>query len=447
MSSSLPPGPKIKSDWIFAVLRIRDPLGFFTQVAGKYGDIVHLKTGEPNVFLLNDPDYIKRVLVTDARLFTKGHGLQRARILLGNGLLTSEGETHRTQRRLVQPAFHHDRIAGYASIMVDYARRLSDNWKNGSAIDVSTEMTRLTLAIVAKTLFDTDIESETTEVRNALTTTMKMFPRYVIPFADLLQRLPLPSNRRFQNAQTYLDATIQRFIAERRATGTDKGDLLSMLLLATDEDEGGRRMTDAQVRDESMTLFIAGHETTSMALTWTWYLLSENPEAERQLHEEVDTVIGNRRATVADVLRLKYTRMVLAESMRLYPPAWVIGRRNIDEYAIGDFNIPADSLILMSQWVMHRDQRYYSKATVFDPERWTDDAAQTRPKLSYFPFGAGPRVCIGESFAWTEGVLLLATIAQRWRMRLVPDHLVRPQPLVTLRPRNGVKMIVEQRRS
>jgi cytochrome P450 len=447
MSQSLPPGPRIKSDWIFAARRIRDPLGFFTQMVRKYGDIVHLKTGEPNIFLLNDPEYIKRVLVTDARKFTKGHGLQRARILLGNGLLTSEGETHRRQRRLVQPAFHHDRIAGYASTMVDYGGRLSDNWKNGSTIDVSKEMTRLTLAIVGKTLFDTDIESEASEVGNALTTTMKLFPRYIIPYADLLQRLPLPSNRRFHSAKIYLDATIQRFIDERRATGTDKGDLLSMLLLATDEDEGGRRMTDAQARDEAMTLFIAGHETTSMALTWTWFLLSQNPNVEKRLHEEVDAVIGTRRATIADISRLKYARMVLAESMRLYPPAWVIGRRNMDEYPIGDFKIPAGSLILMSQWVMHRDQRYFSKPTVFDPERWTDDAEQTRPKFSYFPFGGGPRVCIGESFAWTEGVLLLATIAHHWRMRLVPDHAVRPYPLVTLRPRNSVKMIVEQRRS
>src|SRR5262245_12333415 len=447
MNPTSPPGPRIKSDWIFAARRIRDPLGFFTEMVQKYGDIVQLKAGTPNVFLLNDPDHIKRVLVTDARKFTKGPALQRARVLLGNGLLTSEGEPHRTQRRLVQPAFHHDRIAGYASTMVDCARRLSDTWQNGSTIDVFTEMTRLTLAIVAKTLFNTDIESEATEVRYALTTTMKMFPRYVIPFADLLQRLPLPSNRRFQYAKDYLDATIQRFIDERRATGTDKGDLLSMMLLATDEDEGGRRMTDEQVRDEAMTLFIAGHETTSTALTWTWYLLSENPEAERRVHEEVDAVIGTRPATIADVPRLKYTEMVLAESMRLFPPAWVIGRRNVDEYTIGDFSIPAGSLILMSQWVMHRDQRYFAKPTVFDPERWTEEAKQTRPKFSYFPFGGGPRVCIGESFAWTEGVLLLATIAHRWRMRLVPDHAVRPYPLVTLRPRSGVKMIVEQRRS
>ena len=376
MSLTSPPGPRIKSDWIFALRRIRDPLGFFTQMVRKYGDIVHLKTGEPNIFLLNDPDQIKRILITDARKFTKGHGLQRARIFLGNGLLTSEGEPHRTQRRLVQPAFHHDRIAGYAATMVDYGRRLADNWTNGSTIDVSTEMTRLTLAIVAKTLFDTDIESEATEVRSALTTTMKQFPRYVIPLADLLQRLPLPSNRRFEHAKKYLDATIQRFIDERRANGTDKGDLLSMMLLATDEDEGGRQMTDEQVRDEAMTLFIAGHETTSMALTWTWYLLSQNPEAEKRLQEEVDAVIGTRPATIADIPRLKYTEMVLAESMRLFPPAWVIGRRNIDEYKVGDFIIPADSLILMSQWVMHRDQQYFSKPTVFDPGRWTDEAKQ-----------------------------------------------------------------------
>lgn len=413
-------------------------------MAQKYGDLVHLKEGPPDVFLLNDPAQIKRVLVTDHHNFTKGQGLQKAKRLLGNSLLTSEGEVHRKQRRLVQPAFHHGRIAGYAATMVDYAGRMTGRWRNASTVDMSEEMMRLTLAIVAKTLFDADVESEAAEVGRALTATMKVFPRYVIPFGDLLEKLPLPSNRRYREAKGYLDSTIYKLIEDRRRTGSDKGDLLSMLLLAQDEEDEGRRMTDTEVRDEAMTLFLAGHETTSNALTWTWYLLSQNPDAEKRLHAEVNSVLGGRCATIEDVPRLKYTGMVLAESMRLFPPAWILGRRVIEDYTIDGHTIPRDSLILMSQWVMHRDPRYFPEPLCFDPDRWTDEAKDSRPKFCYFPFGGGPRICIGESFGWTEGVLLLATIAQGWKIRLLPGHPVWPHALVTLRPRYGVKMIVER---
>jgi cytochrome P450 len=414
-------------------------------MAREYGDLVHLKVGSPDIFLLNDPVQIKQILVTDHHKFTKGQGLQKAKVLLGDGLLTSEGDLHRNQRRLVQPAFHHARIAGYASTMVDYAQRMAESWRRDSTLDISEQMTRLTLAIVAKTLFDADVESEAAGVGRALTTTMKLFPRYLIPYAHWLEKFPLPSNRRFREAKTYLDSTIFKMIQDRRSTGSDKGDLLSMLLLAQDEEEGGRRMTDAQVRDEAMTLFLAGHETTSNALTWTWYLLANNPHAEQALHDEVDSVLGARFATIEDVPRLKYTEMVLAESMRLFPPAWVIGRRAVDDYVVNGYTVPQYSLILMSPWVMHRDSRYFAEPLRFDPGRWTTESKDGRPKFSYFPFGGGPRVCIGESFAWTEGVLLLATIAQRWKLRLSPGHLVQPQALVTLRPRYGMKMIAEYR--
>jgi len=444
MSRTSLPGPKIKSNLIFALRRIHDPLRFFTKMAQKYGDLVHLKAGAPDVFLLNDPAQIKRVLVTDHHNFTKGQGLQRAKRLLGNSLLTTEGELHRKQRRLVQPAFHHGRIAGYASTMVDYAGRMSGRWQHASTLDMSEEMMRLTLAIVAKTLFDADVESEAAGVGRALTATMKVFPRYVIPYAHLLEKLPLPSNRRYREAKDYLDATVYKLIEDRRRTGSDKGDLLSMLLLAQDEEEAGRTMTDTEVRDEAMTLFLAGHETTSNALTWTWYLLANNPDAEKRLRAEVNSVLGPRCATIEDVPRLTYTTKVFAESMRLFPPVWILGRRAIEDYTIDGHTIPRDSLILMSQWVMHRDRRYFPEPLSFDPNRWTDEAKDRRPKFSYFPFGGGPRVCIGESFAWTEGVLLLATIAQRWKLRLQPGYPVRPQALVTLRPRHGVKMIAER---
>src|SRR5262245_44013116 len=351
------PGPKARSNLIFAFRRIRNPLEFFTRMARLYGDLVELKAKAPGVFLLNDPVQIKRILVTDHDRFVKGQGLKRARILLGDGLLTSDGELHRTQRRLMQPAFHHGRIAAYASTMVEYAERVNERWRDGSTLDMSHEMMRLTLAIVAKTLFDADVESEAeaAQVGRALTATMKVFPRYLLPFADFLQKLPLPSNRRFQNAKDYLDSTIQAMIQDRRATGADKGDLLSMLLLARDDEEGGHRMTDIQVRDQCMTLFLAGYETTSNALTWTWYLLSENPAVEERLHSEIHAVLGSRSATIQDIPRLKYTEMVFAESMRLFPPAWIIGRRALEDYRINSHTVPRDSLILMSPWVMHRD--------------------------------------------------------------------------------------------
>jgi cytochrome P450 len=445
MSRKEIPGPKIGSNLVFVLRRFRNPLNYFTRMAREYGALVHLKAGAPNIFLLSDPAHIRRVLVADQQNFTKGQGLQRAKRLLGDGLLTSEGEVHRRQRRLVQPAFHHARIAGYASTMVEHAARASARWQDGATMDMSEQMMRLTLAIVARTLFGADVEAEAAEVGRALTATMKLFPRYLIPFADLLEKLPLPSNRRFREAKDYLDRTIYKLIEDRRRTGADTGDLLSMLLLAQDEEEHGAGMTDLQVRDEAMTLFLAGHETTSTALTWTWYLLSQNPDAERRFHDEVTSVLGEGRATIGDVPRLRYTEMVLAESMRLFPPAWIIGRRAIEDYAIDGHTIPRGSLILMSQWVVHRDPRFFDEPLRFDPGRWSADAKETRPKFSYFPFGGGPRVCIGESFAWTEGILLLATLAQRWKMRLLPGHPVQPQALVTLRPKYGLQMIVERR--
>jgi cytochrome P450 len=265
------------------------------------------------------------------------------------------------------------------------------------------------------------------------------------PFYDLLRRLPLPSNRRIQQGRDRLDATVLRLISDRRASGKDQGDLLSMLLLAQDEEGDNSGMTDQQVRDEAMTLFLAGHETTANALTWTWYLLSQHPAVESQLHAELDTVLAGRVPTAEDVPLLRYTRMVLAESMRLYPPAWVIGRRALNDYEIPPYTIPANSLLLMSPYVMHRDPRYFPAASDFDPQRWTPEAQAERPKFSYFPFGGGPRQCIGEAFAWMEGILLIATIAQYWRLRLVPGHPVEPRPLITLRPKYGMRMVLERR--
>ncbi|HKS29124.1 MAG TPA: cytochrome P450, partial [Pyrinomonadaceae bacterium] len=377
--------------------------------------------------------------------FIKGRALQRAKRLLGEGLLTSEDSFHRRQRRLAQPAFHRQRVAAYAEAMTEYAARTAASWRDGEQLDMLQEMMRLTLAIVAKTLFDADVEEEAQEIGEALATILSLFNAMMFPFAELLEKLPLPQNKRFERAKRRLDETIYRIIDERRKSGEDRGDLLSMLLMSQDE-EGTGGMTDKQVRDEAMTLFLAGHETTANALTWTWYLLSQHEEQEARLHSELDEVLaGRERPRVEDVERLRYTEMVLMESMRLYPPAWAIGRLATKEIEIGGYRIAPGSLVLVSQYVMHRDARYYPEPERFDPERWTMEAREARPQFSYFPFGAGARRCIGESFAWMEGILLIATLARRFRMRHVPTHPVELQPLITLRPKHGMLMTVHKR--
>ncbi len=302
---------------------------------------------------------------------------------------------------------------------------------------MAQEMMRLTLAIVGKTLFDADVEDEAPQVGAALTESLHAVNRLLLPGGPTAEKLPLPANRRAEEARQVLNDTVYRIIQERRASGHDRGDLLSMLLEARDDDHDGGQMTDEQVRDEAMTLFLAGHETTANALIWTWYLLAQNPAEERRLHKEIDQALAGRLPTIDDLPNLPYTRMVLSEVMRLYPPAYVVGRQPIEDYEVRDWVIPAGSTVFASQYVMHRDPRYYYDAERFDPLRWTPDEVAKRPKFSYFPFSAGPRNCIGESFAWTEGILALATLAQRWRARLVPGQTVEMEPMITLRPKNG----------
>jgi cytochrome P450 len=443
-AGAFPPGPKPGIIGAGKLMFRRDLLGFLVRAAAEHGDIVHFKIGPQHTYLLNDPDYIKDVLVTHNKSFAKGRGLERAKRILGEGLLTSEGEFHRRQRRLAQPAFHRQRIAAYADLMARYAARARDGWAAGETRDVSKEMMELTLAIVAKTLFDADVESEAGEIGRAIAELVDLFTIAMVPFSELLDKLPLPSTRRFNRARARLDQTIFRIIEERRELGEDRGDLLSMLLLAQDEEEGGG-MTDLQLRDEAMTIFLAGHETTANALTWTWYLLSRHPEAEARVHAEVDATLGGRLPGVEDLPRLAYVERVLAESMRLYPPAWIVGRRALVDYPVGGYVVPAGSIVLMSQFVTHHDARFFPDPYRFDPDRWTPEARASRPKFSYYPFGAGPRQCIGEQFAWMEGILLLATVAQRWRLRLVPGHPVEMQPLITLRARHGMRMTIEAR--
>jgi cytochrome P450 len=441
-----PPGPKTSLLSVITYRPGRDPLAFFSNLAHQYGDLVYLRMAGEHLFVVSDPSVIRDVLVTHNQNFRKSRGLERLKILLGDGLLTSEDALHLRQRRLMQPAFHRERIASYAATMVAYADRVSRGWSRGATIDVAREMSRLTLLIVGKTLFDADVESQARDVGDAMSGLMDSFWTLMLPFGKMLQRLPIPHLRRGRTARERLDAIVYGLIRERRANLRDRGDLLSMLLLAQDDEDKGRGMTDRQVRDEAMTIFLAGHETTANALTWTWYLVSQSPEVERRLHEEIDRVLEGQLPTVADVDRLPYVTRTVTESMRLYPPAWMIGRRAINEYGIGRYYVPPRSIVVMSQWIVHRDSRHYSDPDRFEPDRWTPEFKAALPRFAYFPFGGGPRQCIGESFAWMELVLLVATLAQQWRFELVPGHPVVPQAAVTLRPKYGMQMIANARR-
>ena len=441
------PGPRTRFPGDHMVRLTREPLRFVEQLHREHGDVARFSVAGQPLVLLSDPDRIRDVLVTHARTFHKGRGLERAKLLLGEGLLTSEGELHLRQRRLAQPAFHRARVNAYGEVMARYAERRVARWTDGQRFDLSREMAAYTLAVVGKTLFDADIEGEAHEIGEALSAAIAAFNYSVLPFGELLVKLPLPMTVRFRRGRERLDSTIYRLVAERRASGEDRGDLLSMLLLAHDTEGDGTGMSDLQLRDEAMTLLLAGHETTANLLAWTWYLLSTHPDAESRLHAEVDAVRAESLGA-DDLARLPYTRAVLTESMRLFPPAWIIGRRATTEYPVGEHRLAARTIVLMSQWIVHRDPRWWPDAESFQPERWLPGGSAldpARPKFSYFPFGAGTRVCIGEQFAWLEGILALATIARRWRLRLSPGAHAVPQPIITLRVRGGLSMTAHAR--
>ena len=441
----VPPGPRSRLPaGVFFRFR-RDPLHFLEETAAKYGDFVRFRMGTQDAYFLNHPDLVKEVLVTQARSFKKGRALERAKRMLGEGLLTSEGDFHLRQRRLAQPAFHRQRIAGYAETMVALAERHSSAWRDEQEADIHHEMMRLTLAIVARTLFDADVEADAEGIGAALNDMMELFTFMLAPFSEFLEKLPLPPMRRFERVRKDLDRVINRIIRERRADGRDHGDLLSMLMNAEDVEGDGGKMSDRQLRDELITLILAGHETTANALTWTWYLLALHPQVEAWLHEEWDRVLAGHRPVAEDYTQLRYTEMVLCESMRLFPPAWVIGRRATADVHIGGYLIPKNALVLVSQYTLHRDPRFFAEPERFDPQRWAPAERAARPKFAYFPFGAGPRGCIGEGFAWMEGVMLLATIGQHWRMKLLQGQTIETFPAITLRPKGPVKMLLTRR--
>ena len=438
------PGPGALSTLgLFAHLA-RNPLRAMSDAARTYGDVAGFRIAARHFFLVSHPDLIEQVLVADGRRYAKGRGLERARRVLGNGLLTSEGEEHLRNRRLVQPHFHHRRIADYATAMTDEAAAATERWQPGMTFDVTREMNKITMGVIGRTLFGADIRDDAGAVSEAIGTMIDQFDQRLLPTAALTDRLPLSSTRRFEAAERTLDATITRLISDRRARPGTHDDLLDTLLAARDED-GNDAMTDQQVRDEATTLFVAGHETTATLLSWAWYLLARNPGVEARLHEELDTVLGGRPPSVDDYEALPFTRQILSETLRLFPTVWMLGRRALEDTTIGDYEVPAKSIVMMSPWVVQRDPRWFVRPMRFDPDRWGADTGTVRPRFAYFPFGGGSRKCLGESFAWMESTLVLATLAQQWRLRLVPGHPIAPQPRITLRPRHGVSVVLDRR--
>jgi len=437
-----PPGPSGGlRQWFTGPLN-SDPLGYFTGLVREYGDFVGMRILNFHILLINHPDDIENVLVNHPRKFIKGRVLQANKRVFGRGLLTSEGDFWLRQRRLAQPAFHRARIAGYASTMVEYTERLLHEWQDGEERDIHKEMMRLTLQIVGKTLFDADVERDAQDIGKSLELLLELaanFRRTIF----IPQWIPTPTNLRLERAIRQIEKVLYRIIAEKRASGRDAGDLLSMLLAAQDED--GSRMTDKQLRDEAITLFLAGHETTANTLSWTWWLLAQNPAVEGKLHAELRRVLGGRAPSLDDLPKLAYTNHVITESMRLYPPAWGSARTAIEEHEIAGYSVPRGSGVSFAQWTVHRDARWYDAPGEFRPERWEGDLLKRIPRFAYFPFGGGPRQCIGNTFALMETALVLATIAQQYRFRLVEGHPVVPLASITLRPRYGVKVVLEAR--
>jgi cytochrome P450/ubiquinone/menaquinone biosynthesis C-methylase UbiE len=438
-----PPGPRSRIPGRLELRFLRDPPGFLRDLA-TYGELAHFRFRSTDVYLVTSPESIKRVLAADHRGFVKGQSMQESKRVLGEGLLTSEGHLHHRQRRLLQPAFHARRVADYSATMVDVIERATTSWEAGQTRDVHREMSELTIRVVSETLFSTDLERDAGEIVEALGFAVSMIGRLTLPGAQLWERLPFPSSRRFARALARLDRATEEILERRRANGGDGDDVLALLLAAQAEGNGAG-LSDRQVRDETITLLLAGHETTANLLSWTWFLLSQHPEVESRLHDELDDVLGGRVPTVDDLPRLVYTGMILNEAMRLYPPVWAMGRRAIHDYELDGYTIPAGSVVALNAYVMHHDPRFYPDPFRFDPERWSDDERRKRPKYAYFPFGGGPRVCLGEGFAWTEARLVLATLAQRWRLRLAQGHRVIAAPVLTLRPEHGLRMVLEAR--
>jgi cytochrome P450 len=409
------------------------PLEFLAEMSKRYGDIVQFPLLTKDVILFNHPDAIEELVVTRKDILTKDWLTQELGIVIGQGLVLSEGPLWKQQRRLIQPGFHHKRIAAYADVMVAFTERQIEGWKNGETRDVHLELMRLTLDIVAKTLFGVDVGAASRRVEAALHVFADRFASVnsVIPL-----RIPTPSSIRTKRAIAEIDDVVYGIIRERRASG-DSGDLISMLLAATDESD---KMTDRQLRDEAVTLLLAGHETTAVALGWTLYLLAKHPLVAKKLHEEIETVLGDRPGTAADVPKLGYADAVIREAMRLVPPAWAIGREAQEEISVAGHSFKKGTQLWVAQWVVHHDARWFPEPELFKPERWQSGSI---PKHAYLPFGGGPRVCIGNAFAMMEMILVLVTMARRFDFHKTRD--VGIQASVTLRPKGGMQLRVTTR--
>ncbi len=431
---------------------IRDNLGFTLRMARDYGDVVHYRVGQNPVYLVNHPDAIKRVLVDNNHNYGKGSfQVGTLKTVVGNGLLMSEGEFWLRQRRLMQPVFHRKHLATFAEAMITITRETMDRWEARpdptAPLDMAFEMMQLTLNVATQTLFSTRVTSDMQELSQLIKFLAEDVEfRFEVPLYPSIG-VPTPRNRRFNRALARLDQLIYSIIEQRRReldAGHRPDDLLTMLLEARDP-ETGAGMTDLQLRDEAMTLFSAGHETTAKALSWLWMLLSTHPHVERTLHAEVTTVLEERDPTVADLRSLSYTRQVIEETMRLYPPAWITSRQAVEEDELCGYTIPAGALVWMSPYVMHRHPAYWDNPEGFDPERFAPAMADTRPKFSYFPFGGGPHLCIGRDFAMMELQLVVAEIVRRYRLALLPGSHVLPVGHITLAPKTQLWMMPRRR--
>lgn len=437
-----------------SILELRhDPPAFFTRIAHEFGEVARFTVFGREALLFSDPELIKEVLVGQPKNFRKSRGLQLAKALLGEGLLTSEGELHRRQRRLAAPAFAKTRLAKYGDDMVTIALQHVDRFPHDESVDVNQLMMRLTLAIVNKTLFNADVTGDEHKVADALEIILNNMDRLLNPFTELMNMLPLPSTLRLKQATETLNSIVYRIIADRRANPGDRGDLLSIYMNAQDtpgDDENPDtkapyRMSDKQIRDECLTLFIAGHETTANALSWTLYLLAQNPEWISRAQQEIRTVTAGSNLQAEHFAQLNTLYRIFAEALRLYPPAWTISREAVVDTMIADVAVKAGTTVVMSQWVMHRNPRLWKDPLAFDPDRFLPAAEEARPRFAYFPFGGGPRQCIGDQFAWMEGVLVLAAVLQKFSPALI-DAAFKAEihPMITLRPRGGMPLVLRR---
>lgn len=431
-----PPGPR-GVPILGSVLDVwRDPLGFFVRGARDHGDVVQFRFGHYRYVLLNDAEAVRHVLIDNAKSYQKSRNYDGLRLVLGNGLVTSEGDFWRRQRKLAQPGFRKQRLAGFANTMAECTEEMIAGWDTGGPVDLHAEIMALTLRIVGKTLFSTDLAGDAAAVGDAITVGIKHANDYAESVIRMPPWLPTPNNLRFKHAVRILDGMVMRIIEERRKSGHEGDDLLGMLMSARDDE--GHGMTDRQLRDEVMTLVVAGHETTANALAWTFDLLSRHPDVDRRVYAEaraIDGVLG-----IGDLPRLPYTLRVVSEAMRLYPPVWVFEREAIVDDVIGGYSIPKGTVVAVSPWSLHRNPRYWENPEGFDPDRFSPEAIEARPRCAYLPFATGPRQCIGNAFAMMELQIVLATVARSFRLSLVPGATSVVDPKVTLRPRDGLPM-------